>query len=422
MAHCGLDFGTSNSAVAVARNGRARLIALESGGESGTESRVLPSALFFDDEATETVIGGEAMARYLDGVEGRLMRSLKSILGTELMDDATLVHGHSVAFTDILAGFLRQMKARAEAVLDRELDQVVHGRPVHFHDRNKVADEAAAATLERVAKAAGFREVVFQFEPIAAAAAFEETLDAETLVLVADIGGGTSDFSVARLDPRRGGDADRSGDILAAGGIRLGGTDLDRLLSLKTVMPHLGHGADLGRTGLKTPNWIYQKLATWAEINHLYTPETARDIAWLAARSEGDARIARLVRVFEGRHGHRLAAEVETAKVGLSDVGTTAIAARYAGFERPLPVSRGVLERAVAGAMARLTRAAGDCVSQAGLAPADIAVVMFTGGTTYMPLVRQAIAAAVPDAQPLAFDQMGAVASGLAISAERLFG
>jgi len=422
MAHCGLDFGTSNSAVAVARNGRARLIALEASREAGTQSRVLPSALFFDDEATETVIGGEAMTRYLDGVEGRLMRSLKSILGTDLMDDATQVHGHRVAFTDILLGFLKQMKARAEAALDRPLDQVVHGRPVHFHDRNPGADAAAAATLERVAREAGFRDVVFQYEPIVAAAAFEETLTGETLVLVADIGGGTSDFSVARLDPRRGGEADRTGDILAAGGIRLGGTDLDRLLSLETVMPHLGHGADLGRSGLKTPNWIYQKLATWAEINHLHTAETARDVAWLAARSEGDPRIARLVRVFEGRHGHRLAAEVEAAKVALSDTDTTTIQARYAGFERPLDVDRSDLERATAEAMARLTAAAADCVTRAGLAPADIAVVMFTGGTTYMPLVRRAIAAAVPAARPLAFDQMGAVARGLAISAERLFG
>ncbi|MEM7443991.1 MAG: Hsp70 family protein [Pseudomonadota bacterium] len=415
MTHCGLDFGTSNSVIAHANRGDVRLLELEPG------ERVLPSALFFDEELAETVIGTEAIERYLSGVEGRLMRALKSVLGSDLMSGKTQVLGHNVSFTNILTGFLRQMKKRAEDIVRKEITQIVLGRPVHFHNRNHDADTRAAETLEAVAKAAGYRDVTFMFEPLAAAAAFEATLSQETLVMVADIGGGTSDFSISRLSPERRDMADRSDDVLAATGVRLGGTDLDRRLSLAEVMPHLGLGVRLKDPRLTSPNWIYQKLATWSEINQLYAPGLRQDWQWLKANAGGDARIDRLLKVIDGRHGHRLAAQVEAAKIALSSEDTAEVSADYAGIKMPIKISRQERDDAYLEDMDRLTTTAAECIRTAGLTPENLDAIMFTGGTSYMALVREAIGKAAPDAKALAFDRMGAVASGLALTAERLY-
>lgn len=415
MTHCGLDFGTSNSVIAHAGNGEATLVELEPG--DGT----MPSALFFDDELTETVIGSEAIERYLGGVEGRLMRALKSVLGSDLMDGRTRVHGHNVPFKTILTGFQRQLRRLAEASLGHELTQVVHGRPVHFHNRNPDADDRAAKALEQIAHDAGYRDVVFLFEPLAAAAAYEATIARETLVMVADLGGGTSDFSISRLAPDRRNKIDRSADILATSGMRLGGTDLDRLLSIAEVMPHLGLGSQLKDPRLTAPKWIYHKLATWSEINQLYAPDVRQDLRWLEINAGGNPQIDRLVTVIAGRHGHRLAAEVEKAKITLSSVESTDIAARFAGFDDPIVVTRRQRDAAYGEAMAQLTSTATACIDSAGIAPDQLDAILFTGGTSYMGLVRQALQCAAPAAEALAFDQMGAVARGLALTAERVF-
>lgn len=416
MTHCGLDFGTSNSVVGHADEGRVRLLQLEPG------ERTLPSALFFDEELSETVIGTEAVERYLSGVEGRLMRALKSVLGSDLMTSKTRVLGHSVSFTDILVGFHRQVRGRAEAVLDQPVTQIVLGRPVHFHNRNHDADARAVKTLESVARAAGYRDVVFMFEPLAAAAAFEASVVRETLIMVADIGGGTSDFSISRLAPDRRHLTERSDDVLAATGLRLGGTDLDRRLSLAEIMPHLGLGMHLRDRRLTSPKWIYHKLATWAEINQLYAPGLRQDWQWLKVNACGDARIDRLLKVIDGRHGHRLASQVEAAKIALSSAESAAITADYAGIGAPIIIARTARDEALRHEMARLTDVASECIKSAGIKADQLDAILFTGGSSYMDLVRRAIAQAAPDAKTLTFDRMGAVANGLSLTAERTFG
>lgn len=416
MTHCGLDFGTSNSVVAHAERGTVSVLELEPG------RRVLPSALFFDEELAETVIGSEAVERYLGGSEGRLMRALKSVLGSDLMTSKTRVLGHSVSFTDILTGFHRDLRRRAEAVLDRPITQAVIGRPVHFHNRDRDADMRAAETLETVARAAGYQDVVLLFEPLAAAVAFEATVRRETLVMVADLGGGTSDFSISRLSPDRRHLADRSDDVLAATGVRLGGTDLDRRLSLAEIMPHLGLGSRLKDRRLTAPNWVYQKLATWSEINQLYAPSMRPDLQWLKLNAGGDIRIERLLKVIAGRHGHRLASDVEAAKIALSERARAEIAAAYAGLDTPISIDRGKRDAAFRDDLKRLTEMAEQCIQEAGIHPDRLDAIMFTGGTSAMGTVRQSVQRAAPAAEPLDFDRMGAVGRGLALSAERVFG
>ncbi|MCB1945692.1 MAG: Hsp70 family protein, partial [Thauera sp.] len=192
---CGIDFGTSNSTVGWLRPDAPVLVPLEDG------RATLPSAVFFNADEDSIHYGRAALAEYLEGYEGRLMRALKSLLGTSLIDGQTEVNGRALGFRELLASFIGELKARAERATGRAFDHAVFGRPVHFVDEDEAADRKAQDTLEAIARQVGFREVGFQFEPIGAALHYERTLSREELVLIADIGGGTADFSIVRLSP-----------------------------------------------------------------------------------------------------------------------------------------------------------------------------------------------------------------------------
>ena len=252
MIACGLDFGTSNSAIGVARDGTIALAPLEG------DRTLMPSAVFFDEENRGRVaFGSEAVAAYVGQTEGRLMRPLKTILASPLIDETTSLGGRKVPLVDVVELFVRHLKHRAEALAGEEITAVVHGRPVCFVDDDGAADARAQDVLELVARRVGFRDVAFAYEPIAAAHDYEQTAQAEELVLIADIGGGTSDFSLVRIGPRRSGRLDRADDILATAGTRLGGTDFDSALSLAAVMPLMGLGTRLVEKDLPVPTALF---------------------------------------------------------------------------------------------------------------------------------------------------------------------
>ncbi|MFZ2986567.1 Hsp70 family protein, partial [Ideonella sp.] len=284
MSYCAIDFGTSNSAIAIARAATdsagpgMRLVPLEG------EHLTMPTAVFyctdaddlppgtwrgtsFDDNLPRT-FGRAAVQAYIDGYEGRLMRSMKSILGTALVDQTTEVgHGFGVKYLDVITGYLRHLRTQAEKAGSQNLDSVVMGRPVFFVDDEPERDKAAQASLEAAARAVGFKDVSFQFEPIAAAFDYEQHVTKEELVLVADIGGGTSDFSVVRVGPQRAKRLDRREDILANHGVHIAGTDFDRHISLASVMPPMGYGgfgpSIKGQDPRPVPSRVYFDLTTW---------------------------------------------------------------------------------------------------------------------------------------------------------------
>ena len=316
MIACGLDFGTSNSAIGVARDGAIALAPLEG------SSTLMPSAVFFDYETKGRVLfGSAAVSAYVGQTEGRLMRALKSILGSSLIDDMTSLGDRKVPLADVVETFVRHLKDKAEAFAGQEITSVVHGRPVRFVDGDERADARAQDMLEAIARRAGFRDIAFVYEPIAAAHHYERTVQTEELVLIADIGGGTSDFSVVRIGPHRRERAERGGDVLANAGVRLGGTDFDSALNLVTVMPLLGLGTHLVEKDLPMPNALYHELATWATINFAYTRRNERDVAQMVSDAREPEKVGRLLKVIRQRLGHRLAFAVEEAKIALSGAG-----------------------------------------------------------------------------------------------------
>ena len=267
---CGIDFGTSNSTVGWLRPGVETLIALED------DKITLPSVVFFNMEERRPVYGRLALHEYLEGYEGRLMRSLKSLLGSALLREQTVVHGKPQSYQDIVSGFLQELVRRAQVQLGGLPARLVLGRPVHFVDDDPARDAQAQESLRLAASACGFAEIGFQLEPIAAALDYERRLDEERTVLVVDIGGGTSDFTVVRLGPQRIAQVDRSSDILATAGIHIGGTDYDRQLNLARVMPLLGL-RHIGPQGREVPSRVFFDLATWHLIHWRYSAKAMRD-------------------------------------------------------------------------------------------------------------------------------------------------
>lgn len=416
MTACGLDFGTSNTTLGVQDAGGFRLLALD-----GVRT-TLPTAVFFDFEHDRTTIGQEAIDAYVSGVEGRLMRSIKSMLGTDLIDADTALRKGRISFRAVIGTFLDLVKARAEQALGGELGDVVVGRPVHFVDGDPAGDAAAEETLGQIARAAGFRNVSFQFEPIAAALDYEQQVAGEELALIADIGGGTSDFSVVRIGPERRGKADRAGDILANDGIRVGGTDFDRDLSIATAMPELGLGSAMKRAGLLAPKSIYFDLATWSKINFLYTAKAMAELERLQRDSAEPEKIERLIGVVEHRQGHALAMAVERTKIALSDREAAELALDWGDGDLALAVDREALNRATGSLAARIGSRIRDCLAEAGVTADRIDAVFLTGGSTLLPQVRAAILAEAPDARVVEGNIFGSVGLGLTVEALRRYG
>jgi hypothetical chaperone protein len=304
----GIDFGTSNSAIAWASaQGTAQLIPLEG------DALAMPTAVFYNAEEGSTHFGREAITHYLEGAEGRLMRSLKSLLGSPLLMETTVINNQLVNFSDIITTYLAELRKRAAQHLGTAPTRVVMGRPVHFVDDDAARDAQAESSLRQAAEAVGFKDIAFQLEPIAAALDYEQRLTRETTVLVADIGGGTSDFTVVRLGPALMHKPNRADDVLATTGVHIGGTDFDQKLSLGQVMPLLGYG-HLGPDSREVPNRVFFDLATWHLINWQYQPKAVAQAKALQV-NYSDVRLHdRLMRVLTERYGHHMAHDVEQAK------------------------------------------------------------------------------------------------------------
>lgn len=417
MTACGLDFGTSNSALGVMR-GNAPVLAPVEG-----DVTLIPSAIFFDFENRGRVIfGRDAIDTYIGEHDGRLMRALKTILGSPLIDEATAVGSRRIKLTEVVEIFIRHLKTRGEAFAGHEITQVVHGRPVHFVDGDEAADARAQNVLKDIAHRVGFRDVLFEYEPIAAAFHYEETVSREELVLVADIGGGTSDFTVIRVGPDRSGRIERREDILANTGARIGGTDFDTRLNLDAVMPLLGLSTQLTIKDLPMPRAIYYELATWATINFAYNYKTEREVSELLAQSCEPDRVGRLLKAIRRHLGHRIAFTVEDAKIALSECETAALPLDFLEPGLMVETSQASFNAAIADKRDALTRNAAQCIAKAGMKPGDVQTIFFTGGSSRVPAVRNAIRKAAPDAAVAAGSDFLSVALGLTLEAQRRFG
>ena len=407
----GIDFGTSNSAMAwLGHEGSARLIPLEG------EAFAIPTAVFYNAEEGRTHFGRDAIGHYLEGTEGRLMRSLKSLLGSPLLLETTQIGHQQISFQDIIGTFLAQLRERATQSLGSAPRRVVMGRPVHFVDDDPERDAQAEASLRQAVEAVGFDEVSFQLEPIAAALDYEQRLTKESTVLVVDLGGGTSDFTVVRLGPGRIQNVDRSADILATTGVHIGGTDYDRQLNLAQVMPLLGY-KHLGPEQREVPSRVFFDLATWHLIHWQYQPKAIAHAKTLRTNYSNTHLHERLMQVLTERHGHLMAHEVEQAKIRCS-VSKADTGIDLTVIERELQARLNVadMQAQLQDLLTRTVACARECVQRAGLTDASLDAIYLTGGSSALSTFQQVLQAEFAGVPLIEGDLFGGVALGLAYS------
>jgi len=402
-----------------------RLVELERGHST------MPTAVFYFVEGPENngpprAFGRAAVSAYVDGVDGRLMRSMKSILGSTLVDQTTDVGGgRGVKYIDIIAGYLRHLKTTAEAQGGAAIRHAVLGRPVFFVDDDPIRDRQAQLTLEAAARSVGFEEVHFQYEPIAAAFDHERQIDHEEIVLVADIGGGTSDFSIVRVGPKRATRLERKDDILANNGVHVAGTDFDRRVELASVLPEFGYGAYgpsiAGAPPREVPSGVYFDLATWHLINTVYSPQRVAELRAMKVNYADPLHHKRLMIVVTERLGHELAARAEQAKIDVAGGGDAVIDLSHVESKLTARLTEGGAINAIEGDIERIVNAARETASQAGLRQEQIDALYFTGGSTGFRLLSQKIAEAFPTARAVRGDRFASVATGLGLHARRLF-
>lgn len=405
----GIDFGTSNSAAGIMVNGKPHLIEVEAG------KTTIPTSLFFDFEEQKTLFGRPANTALIEGYEGRFMRALKNILGTSLMHEKRRMMGETLDFIDIISRFLKEIKTRAEVACHKEFDTALSGRPVHFHSGNAAKDAQALADLTECYLKADFRDVHFMYEPEAAALANHTLSDAGSIGLIVDIGGGTSDFCLFKSQGN-------GIDILASHGVRVGGTNFDKSISVDHMMPLFGKGSnirnEMGVGTLPAPNGIFQDLATWEKIPFLYSAETRRMVEGMHRLAVDKPLFARLENILEHELAHELAFAVEHGKIhinkSLYDVSKVDL-----NFIEPdllVNITKSDLASSLANHAQKIKGCAVETLALAGVPATSVDTVIFVGGSSLMSVVEAAMVEIFPAATLQYAEAFTAIVDGLAIA------
>jgi hypothetical chaperone protein len=385
----GIDFGTTNSALSVYRNRKVEVLAVDGDGTAGALMR---SVLYFNEE-DEIFAGQEAIRQYVgDGANGRFMQSIKTFLPNTSFDN-TEIFGKRYAIDDLVAIILRKIKARGEAHLGCSVDSVVLGRPVLFStDAHK--DAVAQQRLEKAARKAGFTRIWFQYEPVAAALTFEETLrpGQEKIVFIGDFGGGTSDFSVIRMKGGAFERSDRAGDVLSLGGVYTAGDKFDSQIMWDKLAHHFGRYARYKTMGkddwINVPKSFVHTLCQWHRIPLLRARKTREHIRVIKDTTDDRQAIENLENIISDNYGFFLFQAIEAAKCELSGRDQAQIRFR----ERDLWINEDISKDEFETINRENFRQIAACIDQviagSGLAPQQIDTVFLTGGTSRIPHIR----------------------------------
>jgi hypothetical chaperone protein len=415
----GLDFGTTNSAVAIAGAGGTPRLA--SFGDGGSRTTTFRSVIYVDPEAPgrngmppRVSAGPAAIRDYLaTGQRGRLIQSVKAHLGSRRFTSTNLF-GVQYRLEDLIGLFLCELRAAAEADVGTLGRAVVCGRPARFAGAVTPADDAFAADRLRAALAiAGFDDVVLEHEPVAAALGYRSRLAAEELVLIADFGGGTSDFSLVRLSPSR-------ADIVGVDGVAVAGDVFDARLIRRLAAPELGLGSEyrstFGRV-LPIPHWLYEQLERWDQLSFLKTRDTSELLARLHHDALAPDRIAALCHLVEDELGFQLHGAIEDAKHALSSAATATFAFRDPPIAIAARVERAAMETWIAADVDAIARTVDGLLARHAIGAADVDTVFLTGGSAFVPAVRRLFAERFGDDRLRGGEELTTVATGLALRA-----
>jgi len=425
MRKIGLDFGTTNSALAIAEAGKSSVLATFQG-EDGESSSTFRSILYFSaeergpDKKSLAVAGPDAINKYLaaDG-KGRLIQSLKSHLASQSFTHTTIL-GRIYKLDDLIAIFVRRLRDAAERQLGDLGASVVVGRPVHFSGaKDEDDDELAVNRLMSAIEKAGFEHITFEFEPVAAAYQYEQKLDHDELVLIGDFGGGTSDFSLIRLGPQARQKPDKRSNILGNDGVGIAGDAFDSRIVMNVIAPKLGLGSEYKSLGkvLPAPLWIYQRLSNWHHVSFLKDKQTMGMLAQVRTSSLEPEKLDALLHIIKHDLGYKLYRSVEKTKLELSDRPISEF------FFQDLPikirenVSRTDFETWIQQEISKIESCVNQLLERCNVKPREVDSVFLTGGSAFVPVVRKLFEQKFGVDRLRGGEELTTVARGLALRA-----
>jgi hypothetical chaperone protein len=436
----GMDFGTTNSGMSVYDGQELRILPLDAASDN---PRVFRTALYITNEQ-EVVVGREALDQYFAQNVGRPVKLKKVWVGeieviasemyyvqdtyvwtdvlspgrlflsfkTNLRDHeyvGTVVGQNFFPIESLVALYLTVAKKRAEAMLGRELKEVVLGRPVHFAT-NREHDNLAQERLLRGAFQAGYERVYLQYEPIAAAYDYAGRAHGPQNILVFDFGGGTLDLTVMRFENGR-------RKVLATGGVPIAGDVFDQKLVRAKLPKHFGEGATYGSRKMPSPQWIYDLFSSWQTILELQTPKNVRVLRDLAYQSSRPGEIKALISLVSGNHSLRMFDTVEQTKRDLSNRFGAMIQFSGPDFRVLELVTRQEFENIIRHEVIAIEQELDNTLVASGLAQADIDAVIRTGGSAQIPIFQQMLHQKFGAEKVLALDTFSSVTAGLGIIA-----
>lgn len=367
--------------------------------------------------AEDVRFGEDALEAYLDDPEYTYyIKSPKSFLGT-----TGLREGQLVFFEDLVCAMMANVKRNVESALDQAVSQAVIGRPINFHRLGgEASNHQAEKILKRAASRAGFSEVVFQFEPVAAGLDYEATLSAEQNVLVVDVGGGTTDCSLIRMGPAYFNNVERSETLLAHSGKMVGGNDIDIAIAFQRFMPEFGKGSNK-LSGNQIPTSIYWDAIAINDVQaqkEFYSQENLRFLQELSREAVAPEKLERLIHVHKKTLGHSIVREAEKAKIVLSTKPYYAAEIDLLPEQLKIELRQDEIEEAITSPLRNIKSLVAEAVNLAGITPD---VVYITGGSAHSPVIRAAIQSVLPDTPFVSGDYFGSVSAGLARWAQMCF-
>jgi len=409
----GIDFGTTNSALAIYDEEKKEII----------DTIIIPSLIYFPSISSPSqekyVIGEKAIESYLeDNMQGRFIKSIKQILSRSSFIE-TRIQNKRYNASDLVALILKELKERADQIVGYDCKKAIIGRPVFFDDDNTLKDTLAQTRLNKAAQNAGFTDVRFQFEPIGAAFAYEKTITQKENVLVADLGGGTTDFTYLILDPSKVGSKDRKNDMMATGGIYVGGDSFDSAFMWEKGTPYFGkhtvYEATPGKP-LTVPKSLFANICTWDKMNFFNGLRIKKDIEDYYYYSGKDPLFKNLITLIDNNLGYSIFQAIEKTKIELSNHKRSDFFYKKMDININEPISLANYGDIINKDVQRISTYLDDFLFNNTIKPTDIDSLFLTGGTSMVAAVQNLFKTRFPHLKINSGDNFKSVAKGLAYS------
>jgi hypothetical chaperone protein len=410
----GIDFGTTNSALAIYDEETKEI----------HSTIIIPSLIYFYHQfsaanAKNYVVGEEAITAYLnDGMKGRFIKSIKQILSRSSFTE-TRIHNKRYSASDLVAIILKELKERADQLTGQDCRKAVIGRPVFFDDHDVQKDTLAQKRLNKAAEIAGFEEVRFQFEPIGAAFAYEKSLVKKENVLVADLGGGTTDFTYLVLDPEKVGSKDRKKDMMANGGIYIGGDSFDSAFMWEKGTPYFGKNTQYEATPgkvLTVPKSLFANICSWEQMNFFNGLRIKKDMEDYYYFSGNDPQFKNLITLIDNNLGYSVFQSIEKTKITLTNANTAMFSYQKMDIEINEEIPLPDYEEIIAKDVDRIANYLDEFMLQNGIEPQNIDSLFLTGGTSMVGSIQKLFKNRFPHVNLNSGDNFKSVAKGLAYS------